>query len=41
MLRLNAAFDAGGKELLQDLVSKALDRHSNQCNVCGYRSQSG
>jgi hypothetical protein len=41
VLRLDPARRAGGKQTLQPLVSKSLDRHRNQCNLCGYRSQSG
>ena len=41
MLGLNATFGPGGEELFQSLVPKSLDRHRNQCNVDGYRSQSG
>jgi hypothetical protein len=41
VLRLNAALIASGEKLFESLMSKPLDRHQTQCNLCGYVSQSG
>ncbi len=40
MLGLYSALGTDGEEPLEALVPKSPDRHRNQCNVCGYRSQS-
>ena len=41
VLRLDAALVARGEKLFEPFVSKALDRHWNQCHLRGYESQSG
>ena len=41
MLGLNASLGASGEALFETFVPKAPNRHRNQCNVYGYRSQSG
>lgn len=41
VFRLDTALVAGDEERLEPLVPKALDRHSVQCNLCGYGAQSG
>lgn len=41
MLGLNASLGSGGEKSFEPFVSESLDRHRNQCNVCGYGSQSG
>lgn len=35
---LDPTFGSGDEELLQSLVPKCLDRHSNHCNPMGYDS---
>ena len=40
-LYFDPSFGPVWKERLQALVPKSLDCHRNQCNVYGYRSQSG
>ncbi len=41
VLRLDSSLAAGGEEALKSLVPKALDRHTNQCNLYRYGLQSG
>ena len=36
VLRLDPTFTAGGEEAFEPFVSKALDRHTNKCNLCSY-----
>ena len=36
MLRLDPTLVAGGEEAFEPFVPKALDRHKNKCNLCGY-----
>lgn len=41
MFRLNAPSISGGEEAFEPFVPKALDRHTDQCNLYSYMSQSG